>query len=117
MTENRLNKRSVGDIYERVAAAFLVYSGYRIIERNFRTRVSEIDIIAEDGGVLCFVEVKYRHGTRYGTPAESVNIRKRQRITAAARQYAAINRLYNRKMRFDVVEIQGRKIRIIRDAF
>lgn len=115
--QDNINKRNVGSRYERIAAAFLAYSGYRIIACNFRTRVSEIDIIAEDGDVLCFVEVKYRHSTRYGMPAEAVDIRKRRRITAAARQYAAVNRIFNRKMRFDVVEIAGSRIRIIRDAF
>lgn len=117
MTDGKINKRNVGSRYERLAAAFLVYSGYRIIDRNFRTRVSEVDIIAEENGVICFVEVKYRRGLLYGTPAEAVNIHKQTRIAAAARQYISRSGLYDRRVRFDVVEIIGSRIRIIRDAF
>lgn len=92
--------------------------GYTILERGFRCRQGEIDLIARDGGVLVFVEVKYRRNESLGAPAEAVNTRKQRRIREAARYY-----LYSRGLgenipcRFDVVGILGWQVEIITDAF
>ena len=69
---NRYNKRKTGTDYETIAARFLELKGYRVLERNFRCRTGEIDIIAEDqsDGSLCFAEVKYRSSLKYGYPKE-----------------------------------------------
>ena len=70
------NKRAVGSRYEEETAAFLQKNGYRILEKNFRDRRGEIDLIAKDGRTLVFVEVKYRKNARNGYPEEAVDTRK-----------------------------------------
>ena len=113
-----MNKREIGSGYEEMAAAYLIEQGYTILERNFRERYGEIDIIARDGEYLVFVEVKYRKNEKNGDPAEAVGAYKQQRIRRTAQYY-----LYKKRMgtetpcRFDVVAILGREIRLIRDAF
>lgn len=114
---HKINKRATGSRYERIAAGFLRLQGYTIIELNYRVRDAEIDIIARDGNVLCFIEVKYRRNLSYGYPAEAVDRHKRLKIAEAARSYVRDKHLYNTKLRFDIVEIAGDKIRILKDAF
>ncbi len=80
-------RRDLGDFGERVAAAHLEAKGYRIRERNFRVREGEVDIIAERGGTLVFVEVRTRRGETMGSAAESVTAAKAERIVAAAQSY------------------------------
>lgn len=108
----------MGSRYEEAAAAFLKEQGYEILERNYRDRYGEIDIIGRDGNYLVFVEVKYRTGNRSGYPEEAVYTRKQERIRHTASYY-----LYSRRLsqetpcRFDVVSIMGDEIRVIKDAF
>ncbi len=113
--------RGVGQEWERVAEKHLREAGYKIRARNFRTRVGEIDFVAQDGEVLCFVEVKGRHGTGFGTPEEAVNAEKQRRIFRAAQAYLQRERLENATCRFDVVSIlqdeSVSSVRIVRDAF
>ena len=111
------NKRATGSRYEHIAARFLTMQGYRIIESNYRVRDAEIDIIARDGDTLCFVEVKYRKNLVFGYPAEAVDRHKRMKLTEAAKFYTADKHLHNTRLRFDVVEIVGDRIRVLRDAF
>ena len=74
-----LNSRQrLGKIGEQAAAKFLKRHGYKILAQNYRCKLGEIDIIAKDGLVLVFIEVKTRSGTRYGSPAAAVNIRKQR---------------------------------------
>ena len=113
-----INKRTVGSRYEEEAAAFLQKLGFQILEKNYRDRHGEIDIIARECGYLVFVEVKYRSGLKNGYPEEAVDGRKQARIRHAAQYY-----LYKKRLgedvacRFDVVSIVGGEIRLIRDAF
>ena len=113
--------RGRGEDWERLAEKELSSSGYRILARNFRTRVGEIDFVAEEGGVLCFIEVKGRGGTGFGLPAEAVTPEKQRRIFRAAEAY--LTRGHRRRVpcRFDVVAIlesEGkREIEILRNAF
>ena len=95
---------------EQVAAAFLQQHGYTICARNFRVAVGEIDIIARKGDVLAFMEVKTRHGNRYGTPAQAVDFRKQQKIIQTARWYLRQKHLSEDKCfcRFDVLEVYAR---------
>ena len=104
---------------ERAAAQFLEEQfSYRILERNFRSRFGEVDLIAEDGDVLCFVEVRSRTTSRYGEALETVNARKRRRIGLTARQFLVLNQLEHRACRFDVVTLQsGQPPELLRDAF
>lgn len=78
------SRRTVGSHYERVAEQCLKKQGYKILERNFYCRQGEIDLIARDGEVLVFVEVKYRKSLNQGDPMEAVNDRKQRRIARAA---------------------------------
>src|SRR3989475_12933852 len=85
--------RSVlGEEGERAAARFLEARGYRILERNYRTRRGEIDLIAEDGRILVFVEVKVRLDDRFGGPAAAITRAKQARIARLAQQYLAWRR-------------------------
>ena len=90
---------------ESVAAAHLEASGMRVIERNFRTRFGEVDLVAEDGDAIVFVEVKTRRGLSYGPPEESVTPRKRQRLAATAETYLQEHGWEQRDWRIDVVGI------------
>ena len=69
------SRQRVGQAGEDAAAALLADQGYTIVERNYRTRMGEIDLIAEEDGVLCFVEVKARRSARLGHPSEAVTAR------------------------------------------
>ena len=114
--------RGAGYDWERVAEKTLTARGFKILARNFRTRAGEIDFVAEENGVLCFIEVKGRSGDAFGTPAEAVTAEKQRRIFRAAESY--LRRCQGRRptCRFDVVSILGKDgdepaIEILRDAF
>ena len=103
------------DAEERVAR-FLASRGLSIVARNFRTRLGEIDLVAQDGATLVFVEVRYRAGGGYGGALESITAAKRSRIVAAAHQYLA--RLgAEPPCRFDVVTFEQGAPQWIRAAF
>src|SRR5438445_10894938 len=97
----------LGEEGERVAARFLEARGYRILERNYRTRRGEIDLIAEDGRVLVFVEVKVRLDDRFGGPAAAITRAKQARIARLAQQYLAWRRVGDRTCRFERLLIWG----------
>ena len=109
-------RRAAGDRAEERAAEFLASRGLRIVARNFRTRFGEIDLVANDGATLVFVEVRLRTDDRYGGSLESVDSRKRSRLVAAAngylRQLAA-----EPPCRFDVVTLDAGEPTWIRAAF
>jgi putative endonuclease len=98
------------------AAAYLASRGLAILARNFRTRLGEIDVIAREGEVLVFVEVRMRSDGHFGGALESVTPRKQRRIAAAANLYL---RQFPRapRCRFDVVTLQDGDIRWIKAAF
>ncbi|HEX2709944.1 MAG TPA: YraN family protein [Candidatus Deferrimicrobium sp.] len=101
-------RRTQGDAAEDRACRHLDRSGFTIVERNFRTRGGEIDIIARKGDVLVFVEVRSREVPDFGTPEESVTPGKRRRIVGAARQYLSkVPPSSWREARFDVIAIEG----------
>jgi putative endonuclease len=91
---------------EALAAELLQAQGLTIVERNFRCRAGEIDLVALDGETLVFVEVRSRRGDRLGTPFESVDLRKQARVTRVARQFLASRGLDDRAVRFDVVGVR-----------
>lgn len=94
----------IGHTAESGAAEFLKKQGYRILHLNWRCRRGEIDIVAEEGRTIVFVEVKLRGQSSHGTPAEAVTLRKQTRIVLAATLYAVQHSLQDRALRFDVVE-------------
>ena len=106
------NSRSVGAQQEEKAAEYLESQGYQILERNFRCKAGEIDLIAEEAGCLVFLEVKYRKSSRYGMPAEAVTPAKQRRICRMSRRIPE-----NRGFRFDVVSILGDEIQVYSNAF
>jgi putative endonuclease len=114
-------RQALGKRGEDVACAELEKRGYIIVDRRFRTRCGELDIVARDGGVLVFIEVKARSGSNFGTPFESVTWKKRQRLSQMAASYLCVKRLSAVACRFDVVSIleeHGRHtIELVRGAF
>lgn len=120
-------KKKLGATGEALAASFLQNEGYRIVECNYRIRFGEIDIIAEQGGDLVFIEVKTRTHTSYGSPFESVTRQKQKQLSKVALEYMNKRDCHNRSARFDVVAIQmpcaiksavrETVIEIIRNAF
>jgi len=107
-----------GAAAEELAAMFLEGRGLRIVERNYRCRFGEIDLVARSGAVLVFVEVRARQSEAFGGAAGSITAAKRRRLVAAARHYLAKHRV-SRACRFDVVLLRGREQEIewLADAF
>ncbi|MBX3121444.1 MAG: YraN family protein [Nitrospira sp.] len=118
----RDRRRLLGDEGEGQAEAYLRRQGYRILGRNVRSPLGELDLIADDGGTLVFVEVKRRRSGAYGGAIEAVDARKRAKLIQLASQYLAQHRLHDRPCRFDVVLIQddagsGAAVQHIANAF
>jgi putative endonuclease len=106
----------IGSDFERRAAHYLERRGYGILERNLRTPVGEIDLVAVDRGTLVFVEVKARGSGEWGLAREFVDRRKQRRLMRAASLYAA-QRGFDQPMRFDVVAFEGAAMEHIEAAF
>lgn len=109
-----MNRQKTGRFGEDVAAEYLMRDGYRIIERNFRTRIGELDIVARKGDVLAFIEVKTRLGNMFGRPAEAVTLEKQAHIKRTAQLFMRMRNIHPLKTAFDVIEVE---INHIRDAF
>jgi len=102
----RKSGRDLGLVGEKVAVDYLVEEGYTILETNYRfSRLGEIDIIAADDEYICFIEVKTRGGLLFGTPSEAVNKVKQDRIKSLAKVYISQRNLFNKNIRFDVIEV------------
>jgi len=102
-----LRRQSLGESGENLAVRELNSRGYAILERRYRTEHGEIDIIAEHEGTLVFVEVRARATAEFGRAAETVDDRKKRKVSAMAAEYLARHRISNRPCRFDVVAIDG----------
>ncbi|MDI6765641.1 MAG: YraN family protein [Bacteroidota bacterium] len=115
------NKRQKGTIGEDLAVDFLQKKGYCILQRNYRYEHGEIDIVAEDGKVLVFIEVKTRRSKDFGEPEDAVTPRKRAKIRATADGYLFENNIDDKECRFDVIAIDYEdkeiKVRHIEDSF
>lgn len=108
MTRPPNERTAAGRDAEDRVCAFLRKRGMQVMERNFRTRGGEIDIVARDGDLLAFVEVRFREEGGHGLPEESVGPAKRRRIVAAARAYlATVPPESWREARFDVAAVDG----------
>lgn len=108
MNSNSQNNRIVGREYEEIACSYLEKHGYTIIEKNYFAHGGEIDVIAMDGNVMVFVEVKYRKSIRCGSPVEAVTIAKQKRISVAAEYYYTYHGAdRGLQCRFDVIGIMG----------
>jgi putative endonuclease len=107
---------------EAVASAVLARRGYRIVERNCRSRWGELDLVAYDGTTLVFVEVKARRGTRFGEPIYAVDAQKQRRLVRLAQHYLSRRRLGEPLCRFDIVIVDERpegppRVEVIINAF
>ncbi len=100
-----LARQELGKLGEALAVEELERRGYAVLARRYRTRCGEIDIVAEDGGTLVFVEVKARADAEFGTAAEAVTPWKQRRLVRMARDYLARGAVPERPCRFDVVAI------------
>lgn len=100
------SRKQTGQHGESVACAHLEEAGYTIVDRNWRCKVGEIDIIASRAGLLIFVEVRTRYaGGRFGTAAESVDRRKQLKVTTTAQFYLRQHNQSVMPVRFDVIAI------------
>ena len=113
--------KALGNKGEEVAAKFLKRNGYRIIARNYKTPLGEIDIIAKDGNTIVFVEVKTRTSNAFGYPFEPVTRRKKDKLKNLALLYLK-KHAHESSARFDVISISSDKnmkmeIEHIKDAF
>ena len=104
MSEDR--RQTLGKVGEDLACGELRRRGYAILERRYRTRFGEIDIIARDGTVIVFVEVKARDGLDYGGAAAAVTALKQRRVAAMAADFLSRRRLRDCPCRFDVVTVE-----------
>lgn len=112
-----MNKRQVGTEYEKLAAKYLQEQGYRIIACNYRCKVGEIDLVAQENNTYVFVEVKYRKDGRLGGPLEAVDYRKQNKIRMVCNWYLMEHHIMDAPVRFDVVGILGTEITLIKNAF
>ncbi len=120
---NRTQK--IGQMGEEKACRYLKRRRFEILERNYRAKSGEIDIIARDGDELVFVEVKTRSGQQFGLPSDAVNYKKQRHMIDTAQYYIHQKRLYDLPARFDVIEIMvtqngifsSAKVNHIKNAF
>lgn len=117
MEENKY-KKTYGNSGEDLAVDFLRNAGYLILERNFRCRQGEIDIVAKDGRYLCFIEVKRRKDTLSGHPYEAIGLIKIRRICKTALFYLQFHHLPDTTaVRFDVISVIDEEVSLLRGAF
>lgn len=112
-----MNRRAKGSCYERQAGRYLEDKGYRILQYNYRCRIGEIDIVAQDGQTLVFCEVKYRGTLHYGSPLSAVGRQKQRTIARCAGYYLMENRIGECPCRFDVIGISPEEVRHVENAF
>ena len=114
----KYNKRTVGSDRETQAADYLEGNGMQIVEKNFRCRQGEIDLIGYHNGYLVFVEVKYRSTNRQGYALEAVDCRKQRKICRVADFYRYLHKIDDfANIRYDVVAIQKGEISWVQNAF
>jgi len=115
-------RSTLGERGETAACAFLKERGYELLEKNYKCKIGEIDVIARRRGRLAFVEVKTRTSAQFGTPQEAVDLRKQEKIFKVAQWYLKEKKLVKIPVAFDVVAVLWREgpapeIRLIADAF
>ncbi len=104
-----MNNRVLGNKGEQIAAEYLLENEYEILARNYKLKFAEIDIIAQKGTSVIFIEVKTRKSLDYGYPSQAVNVRKQRKIIHAAQAYIALLNDQHYDFRFDVIEVLWKK--------
>ena len=117
ITQKNFYKKFLGRAGEIKAADFLKKKGYKILEKNYKTYIGEIDLIAQDNEYTVFIEVKTRTSEDYGLPCEAVDNRKVEKYYKVATEYLVRNKKNDSPCRFDVVEIENGQINHIINAF
>ena len=117
-----MKDKELGNIGESLAVKYLRKQGYGILIKNFRTRIGEIDIIAQKSNMIIFIEVKTRISFQYGCPAEAVGYRKQCKLKKVAEGYLTQKNSWNSPCRFDVIEViaatdKSYRIHHIKNAF
>jgi len=117
------DNKHIGDLGEKIAEKHLIEKGYIILDRNFRYKTGEIDLIGKDKDYISFIEVKTRTSSYFGFPCEAVTYSKQQKIYRTAEIYIMQKKLFKLNFRFDVVEVilldekNNYKVDLIKDAF
>lgn len=111
-----MNKRAVGSFYEDVAVDYLKSKGVKILQRNFRCKFGELDIVGKDGECVVIVEVKYRASDSFGEALYAVGAKKQRRICKCAIVYCMLHPEV-KELRYDVLAISDTKVDWIQNAF
>ncbi len=106
-----LRRTELGRHGERIAAAYLAQAGLRVLDRNWRCREGELDLVAREGAALVFCEVKTRRGTGFGHPVAAVTPAKQRRLRTLAQRWLATHEQHAPDLRFDVVGVLVRPAR------
>lgn len=114
--KQRMHNKKLGAAGEKKARSYLRLYGWKILEKNYKNPFGEVDIIAQKGDVIAFIEVKTRLSENYGTPSQAVNERRKTRYIMGAKYYF-INKEIDCTVRFDIIEILNGKINHIENAF
>ena len=117
ITQKNFYKKFLGRAGEQKALEYLLKAGYKLLEKNYKTHLGEIDLIVKDESVIVFVEVKTRLSDDFGAPAEAVTKRKQEKYFLVATQYLKQKHAMDAPSRFDVIEIENGQINHIIDAF
>lgn len=116
--QNSFYNKEFGGSGEDAANKYLKKNKYKIIQKNYKNKIGEIDIIAVDNDYLVFIEVKTRKSHEHGTGLEAVNYNKQKKIILVAESFLYTHREYdNCFCRFDVIEVFNEEITHIKDAF
>ena len=114
-------KQAFGELGERIAERWLRRTGWRVLQRRFRSGHRDIDLVVEREGTIAFVEVKARRGDRFGQPVEAVNWRKQKELTKSAQVWIDRHGRPEESYRFDVIGVlmEGDRVRVrhVADAF
>ena len=114
---SKVNNLKTGCWGESLAVDYIKSKGYFVLEKNFKCKIGEIDIIAKVDNTIVFIEVKTRTNDRFGMPREAVNVRKQNIITNVAMFYIKFKRLFGYSLRFDIIEILGNDITHLKNCF
>ena len=117
ITQKNFYKKLLGRVGEAKAVEFLKKQGYLVLEKNYKTRLGEIDIIVKKDDTIVFVEVKTRSSDSCGSPSEAVGYEKQRKYAKVAEEYLLKHKIFDQSCRFDVIEIINEDINHIIDAF
>ena len=116
-----ISKLNLGKLGEEKAVQYLKDKGYKILERNYKTKLGELDVVARDAKTICFVEVKTRSSQEKGDSLESITPGKQHKLCRLAISYLKLNNLLGQSARFDVVSVyqdgEQTDIKLIKNAF